>query len=50
VDQHRGIDLEDNKIPVWIEPAVDAEIIEPEALAQGAQRLIMRGIEDRGGI
>ncbi len=50
VDQHRGIDLEDHKIAVWIEPAVDAEIIEPEALPHRAQRLIMRGVEDRGGI
>ena len=41
VDQHRGIDLEDNEIPAWIEPAVDAEIIEPDALAHHAQRLIM---------
>src|SRR5450755_3475555 len=35
---------------VWIEPAVDAEIIKPEALADHAQRLIMRSIEDGGGI
>ena len=31
VHQHRGIDLEDNEIPISVEPAVDAEIIQPDS-------------------
>ena len=37
VNQHRGIDLEDNQIAVSVKSAVDAEIIEPEALAHHAE-------------
>src|SRR5579863_1531605 len=50
VDQHRRVGFEDHKMPVWIEPEVNAEIIKPETLAHRAQRLILRGIEDSAGI
>ena len=50
MDQHRGIDLEHHKIAGTVQPAVDAEIFKADALLDGAQRLVMPGIENPGGI
>src|ERR1700738_1313258 len=50
VHQHRGVDLEHHKILRTIEPAIDAEIVEADALPDFPQHLIMRGAEHTGGI
>ena len=42
VDQHRGVYLEHDEISGNVQPAIDAEIFEADALPDGLQRLIMR--------
>ncbi len=50
VHQHRGIDLEHDEVTAAIEPAIDAEIVEPDAFADRVQCLIMRWHKHRARI
>src|SRR5215469_11948431 len=45
--QHRSVDLEYDEIAGAVEGAVDAEIVEPDAVADRVQSHIMRRVEHR---
>jgi hypothetical protein len=50
VHQHRGVDLEHDEIFGSVEPAIDAEIIEADALPDFPQHPIVGWAEHAGGI
>ena len=49
-NEHRSIGLEHDQIPAAVQPAINPEIIEADALLDCAQRFIMRDVEKSLGV